>query len=167
MGVGFMEVWVVVVISGWYYFLIHFFFFFLGERTIFKCRFCCAVATYFCGGMCHYCDPCHDKAGDLTDLFVDSISILWNFIDYSFFFSNGWKTKDASKLPKCPGKDKCPLGIDHPPNGVEFPIGCSVCRERVFFPLFFLFWPVFIAIIFFFFWCDSPKNFFVEWFFDY
>jgi len=82
-----------------------------GDRTIFKCRFCCAVATYFCGGMCHYCDPCHDKAGDLTDF-------------------NGWKTKDASKLPKCPGKDKCPLGIDHPPNGQEFPIGCSVCRER-------------------------------------
>eukprot|EP00008_Paramoeba_atlantica_P014012 CAMPEP_0201478736 /NCGR_PEP_ID=MMETSP0151_2-20130828/3510_1 /ASSEMBLY_ACC=CAM_ASM_000257 /TAXON_ID=200890 /ORGANISM="Paramoeba atlantica, Strain 621/1 / CCAP 1560/9" /LENGTH=1139 /DNA_ID=CAMNT_0047859915 /DNA_START=83 /DNA_END=3502 /DNA_ORIENTATION=- len=99
-----------------------------GDRTIFKCRFCCAVATYFCGGMCHYCDPCHGKAGELTDF-------------------NGWKTKDASKLPKCLGPEKCPIGMPHPPNGQEFPIGCSVCRERgimglsskTFFPLGFWF----------------------------
>mmetsp|Transcript_37914 Transcript_37914/g.59954 ORF Transcript_37914/g.59954 Transcript_37914/m.59954 type:complete len:1138 (-) Transcript_37914:205-3618(-) len=79
--------------------------------TIFKCRFCCKVATYFCGSMCHYCDPCHDKAGELTDF-------------------NGWKTKDASKLPKCDGPETCPLGVSHPANGIEHPLGCSICRER-------------------------------------
>ena len=25
----------------------------------FKCRFCCQVAQWFCGGNTHYCDPCH------------------------------------------------------------------------------------------------------------
>jgi hypothetical protein len=24
---------------------------------------------------------------------------------------------------------KCPLGIDHPPGGEEFPLGCGVCRN--------------------------------------
>jgi hypothetical protein len=38
------------------------------DRTIFKCRFCCSIATYFCGGLCHYCDICHAKAGELTEL---------------------------------------------------------------------------------------------------
>ncbi|CAD8076897.1 unnamed protein product [Paramecium primaurelia] len=25
----------------------------------FKCRFCCSVAVWFCGGTTHYCEPCH------------------------------------------------------------------------------------------------------------
>ena len=37
------------------------------DYSIFKCRFCCSPATFFCGGMCHYCTPCHDRAGALTD----------------------------------------------------------------------------------------------------
>lgn len=31
-------------------------------------------------------------------------------------------TKD--KLPKCPGKDKCPLKLEHKPNGDEAALGC-------------------------------------------
>jgi hypothetical protein len=34
-------------------------------------------------------------------------------------------------LPKCEGPLQCPLGITHPPNGIEYAIGCSVCREQV------------------------------------
>jgi hypothetical protein len=26
-----------------------------------KCRFCCSLATYFCGGKARFCTPCHDK----------------------------------------------------------------------------------------------------------
>jgi len=81
------------------------------EFAIWKCRFCCDIATYFCGGMCHYCDPCHDRAGDLT---------IWD----------GWKTKDMASLPKCEGSSSCKLGVDHPPNGIEAAIGCSECNER-------------------------------------
>jgi hypothetical protein len=59
------EILLIGLICDVFFFLIRFF---QGDRTIFKCRFCCAIATYFCGGMCHYCDPCHARAGELTDL---------------------------------------------------------------------------------------------------
>ncbi len=35
------------------------------------------------------------------------------------------------KLPKCSGKAKCPLKMDHKENGVECSLGCSVCRINV------------------------------------
>lgn len=75
----------------------------------FKCRFCCSVATWFCWGNTHFCDPCHKRQNN-----GDYVSKK--------------KTKD---LPKCPGK-KCPLGINHPPNGTEFALGCGICRPREF-----------------------------------
>jgi E3 ubiquitin-protein ligase MYCBP2 len=76
----------------------------------FKCRFCCSLATFFCGGKCHYCTPCHDMAGTLT-----------NFSD--------WSTKwDCGKINDCAGIDKCPLKVDHPKNGEEYALGCAACR---------------------------------------
>ena len=41
-------------------------------------------------------------------------------------------TKKKSELPQCLGVD-CPLGIEHPPNGEEFSIGCSLCRGTDFY----------------------------------
>ena len=69
----------------------------------FKCRYCCSVALWFCWGTTHFCDPCHRKA--------------WNFYN-----------KKNPECPKCPGVDKCPLRIQHPPNGEEFALGCGLCR---------------------------------------
>mgnify|MGYP006089169225 CR=1 FL=1 len=73
----------------------------------FKCKFCCSVSQWFCWGNTHFCEPCHKKqcGGDYVSR----------------------KTKD--QLPKCPGKEKCPLKIKHPPNGEEYAIGCSLCRN--------------------------------------
>lgn len=35
----------------------------------------------------------------------------------------------AKVPPQCKGKDTCPLGIDHPPNGFEeMSLGCSKCK---------------------------------------
>jgi hypothetical protein len=48
------------------------------DYSIFKCRFCCSPATFFCGGMCHYCDPCHDRAGALTDFSMGSFLLSWS-----------------------------------------------------------------------------------------
>lgn len=31
------------------------------EFIEFKCRFCCSVATWFCWGSTHFCDPCHKR----------------------------------------------------------------------------------------------------------
>merc|ERR1712000_560100 len=60
------------------------------DHMIYKCRFCCSVATYFCFGHTHFCTPCHDKPWDIVH-------------------GNHYAYLKAS-LPSCPGKDKCPLG---------------------------------------------------------
>jgi E3 ubiquitin-protein ligase MYCBP2 len=70
----------------------------------FKCRYCCSVALFFCFGTHHFCDPCHKKAYEL-------------------------RKKAEKDLKQCKGKDKCPLKIDHPPNGKEYALGCGLCRE--------------------------------------
>jgi len=73
----------------------------------FKCRFCCSMAAWFCWGTTHFCEACHKRqcSGDYVS------------------------RKKKSELPKCGGKATCPLKVDHPPNGDEFSLGCSVCRS--------------------------------------
>lgn len=39
------------------------------------------------------------------------------------------RNKNVNELDKCEGKEKCPLGIDHLPNGNEYALGCGLCRE--------------------------------------
>lgn len=68
----------------------------------YKCRFCCAVACWFCFGTTHFCDPCHSNRADLKA-------------------ANEWKC--------CNGPRDCPLRIQHPPPGQEFPLGCALCRN--------------------------------------
>ncbi|XP_078322875.1 E3 ubiquitin-protein ligase MYCBP2-like [Crassostrea virginica] len=76
----------------------------------YKCRYCCSVAMFHCFGTTHFCDPCHSNYTTVHG-------------------------KPASSLPQCPagpcGKQlpgsECPLGIQHPPTGEEFVIGCAMC----------------------------------------
>jgi E3 ubiquitin-protein ligase MYCBP2 len=79
------------------------------EFIEFKCKFCCSIAQWFCWGNTHFCEECHKKqcAGDYVS------------------------RKKKEELPKCPGIGKCPLGVEHPPNGDEFPMGCSICRNAI------------------------------------
>eukprot|EP00494_Astrolonche_serrata_P028664 UN28931 len=75
----------------------------------YKCKFCCAVANWFCWGNTHFCTDCHKKQekGDYLN------------------------RKPISALPKCPGPEKCPLKIKHPANGTaEFSLGCVVCLRK-------------------------------------
>mmetsp|Transcript_8858 Transcript_8858/g.1264 ORF Transcript_8858/g.1264 Transcript_8858/m.1264 type:complete len:166 (+) Transcript_8858:1299-1796(+) len=73
----------------------------------FKCKFCCSISAWFCWGTTHFCDDCHTRQ---------------NKGDYL-------NRKAKSELPKCLGKGRCPLKIEHPPNGEEFAMGCAVCRN--------------------------------------
>jgi len=75
------------------------------EYHVWKCRYCCDIAVWFCWGNTHFCEPCHQKA---------------------------WTLKDTpqNQLPVCKGKEYCKLKIDHPPNGEEFSLGCGVCIEE-------------------------------------
>ena len=79
------------------------------DDMIFKCRFCCSPATWFCFGHTHFCEPCHNMPWEIVN--GDNNQ----YIHY--------------QVPICPGPEKCPLGIPHPPNGEEFPLGCVRCSE--------------------------------------
>ena len=59
------------------------------EFIDYKCRFCCSIASYRCGGPTSYCTMCHDG-------------------------------KNPNRGKQCPGVDKCPLKIQHAPNGCNF-----------------------------------------------
>jgi hypothetical protein len=57
-----------------------------------------------------------------------------SFFFFSFFLlisqSKYWAPNNTLSAvpPQCEGKDKCPLGIEHPPNGFEeMSLGCSKC----------------------------------------
>jgi E3 ubiquitin-protein ligase MYCBP2 len=79
------------------------------EFIEYKCKFCCNIASWFCWGNTHFCEDCHARQckGDYV-------------------------SKLAKKdLPKCTGKNNCPLKLDHPENGDEFALGCSLCRNEV------------------------------------
>ena len=84
-------------------------------------------------------DPCHDRAGELTDFsgwktkgsHISTDTLAPTHIQQTINNQLTTPTTDASKLPKCEGVASCPLGVNHPPNGIEHPIGCSICRERV------------------------------------
>ena len=82
----------------------------------FKCRFCCSVAIWFCFGTTHFCEPCHNNHSTLCNT-------------------------DKAALVQCPclpsGSNNmpvvidgpCPLGVNHPPSGEEFALGCGLCRN--------------------------------------
>ncbi|VDP46461.1 unnamed protein product [Soboliphyme baturini] len=78
------------------------------EYLQYKCRYCCSIAVFFCFGTTHFCARCHDHYGELAEA-------------------------QLSKLPQCPTGSmgqrlpSCPLKVVHPPSGIEFPLGCSLC----------------------------------------
>src|SRR3990167_4665210 len=78
------------------------------DYLIYKCKFCCCVANYFCFGHTHFCANCHPKA--------------WDIVNANFYMCI------KSPIEFCPKNGSCPLGnIPHPPSGEEFVIGCSAC----------------------------------------
>lgn len=78
------------------------------EFIEYKCKFCCNIATFYCWGTTHFCESCHTK--QCQGQYVTRIPI--------------------DQLPKCNSAKSCPLGINHPPAGQEFALGCSICRPR-------------------------------------
>eukprot|EP01083_Nonionella_stella_P077621 212045_1 len=85
------------------------------EYILWKCRFCCEPAIWFCGGATHFCDYCHshDAGGRMA--------------------GTAGNQKERAKCPP-PGKEECPSGGNHAPNGIdidcEFAIGCGMCMNQ-------------------------------------
>ena len=86
------------------------------EELVWKCRFCCAPAVFFCWGSHHFCDRCHQIPGDMKE------------------------AAERGELPHCPagpqrvqlegGPADCPLGVAHPPTGTEHVLGCAACMRE-------------------------------------
>ena len=75
------------------------------DEMEYKCRYCCDVAVWFCFGTTHFCDKCHTSwMRDQPD----------------------WENFPPKKT--CTRKT-CPLRVDHPDHGIEFCLGCAVCRS--------------------------------------
>lgn len=70
---------------------------------VYKCRYCCSRAKFFCFGDTHFCEPCHGNVGALRAM---------------------------EEYPQCSGPKECPLGLEHAPNGEEYVIGCELCLEE-------------------------------------
>ena len=83
-------------------------------HMVYKCRFCCTPASYFCFGHTHFCEECHANA--------------WKLLQGSH---QGYLKQE---VPPCPGVEQCPLKIAHPPNGEEFALGCALCDAGKFDP---------------------------------
>jgi E3 ubiquitin-protein ligase MYCBP2 len=73
----------------------------------YKCKFCCKIASWFCWGTTHFCEDCHKRQcnGDYVSKYP------------------------KERLPKC-NKSTCEVGGNHPPNGEEYALGCSICRNN-------------------------------------
>eukprot|EP00455_Lapot_gusevi_P042557 TRINITY_DN5058_c0_g1_i2.p1 TRINITY_DN5058_c0_g1~~TRINITY_DN5058_c0_g1_i2.p1 ORF type:complete len:486 (-),score=121.92 TRINITY_DN5058_c0_g1_i2:153-1610(-) len=80
------------------------------EYAVWKCRFCCSIAVWFCWGTTHFCEPCHSNQP-------------WERAKWS-----------RDKFKQCRGRESCPLRTDHPPNGsekeCEFSLGCGMCVDE-------------------------------------
>ena len=73
----------------------------------YKCKFCCKIASWFCWGTTHFCEDCHKRQ-----------------------CNNDYVSKyPRDRLPKC-NKATCEVGGNHPPNGEEYALGCSICRNN-------------------------------------
>jgi len=76
-------------------------------HLIYKCRFCCQQAVFFCMGYIHFCDPCHNRQ-----------------------IHEGVYHQKPERWTKCPGPEECPLAAKHPPPGETHVIGCLKCWEE-------------------------------------
>ena len=76
------------------------------EYIEYKCRFCCKIASWFCWGTTHFCEDCHKRQCKHDCL----------------------NKYPLDKLPKC-DKKTCEVGGNHPPNGNEYALGCTLCRN--------------------------------------
>jgi hypothetical protein len=105
------------------------------EAMVWKCRYGCHLATYECFNYLHVCAPCHGN------------EILCKYMDFNVHVEGGHARRggvpgedrvyankmDVWEYPQCPGPELCPLGAGtiHPPTGIEYCFGCSLCKDEL------------------------------------
>jgi hypothetical protein len=114
-----------------------------GDWIAFKCRFCCANATFFCWGTCHFCANCH-KPDTWKTLAIYKTGAnkkaVWEYPQCASLapkvtaIGNDRSLSDDAKMKKLEvlfsDPKQCPLGTRHPPNGMEHGMGCSMCSDK-------------------------------------
>jgi len=108
----------------------------------YKCRYCCSFANWYCWGTTHFCDKCH-KSGVWQNLAVfrtgKNKKKIWEYEQCPSLVApvaaiaaepttEDEKNAKLAKLLCAPRS--CALGVRHPPNGLEFGLGCSMCEDR-------------------------------------
>lgn len=100
------------------------------DHLMYKCRYCCNLATFECFGYGHFCGTCHEhpKLGTLMD-FKKRVAGPLPYCSYSG--EQYVNKKELGEYRECEGCNdggrSCPLRVLHPRNGVEFCLGCSQC----------------------------------------
>lgn len=109
----------------------------------FKCRYCCSVAAFHCWAKTHFCDKCH-KSGTWQELVTfrtgKNKKRIWQHTQCEGLaekvkaIGNDIKMTEDQKEEACAQllsiKSLCPLKVAHPPNGLEFGLGCSMCDNK-------------------------------------
>jgi E3 ubiquitin-protein ligase MYCBP2 len=108
----------------------------------FKCRFCCKVAIWHCFGKVHFCDYHHSRYSTFCESSGKNLKRYYEYDSCPSLKSNltellkdlqgktpAEQDEHMAKLTSDP--TDCPLGVRHPPHGIEFGMGCGVCREEL------------------------------------
>jgi hypothetical protein len=112
------------------------------DAVVHKCRFCCSNAQWLCWSNTHFCDRCHTGWSPLVEYLTGkNKKALWEFpqcpglegrikeICTNPAYDTTEKKEEAiKKLVSDP--TSCPLKLRHPPNGVEFGLGCGLCWDE-------------------------------------
>jgi len=114
------------------------------DYLVFKCRYCCTVSVWCCWGTTHFCAGCH-KPGKWQKLSeygtgknklpiekYEQCEGLRERIDEVLQEMKGQpREKIDEKLKELRADPRrCPLKTRHPPNGIEFGMGCSMCKDK-------------------------------------
>ncbi len=112
------------------------------DYLAYKCRFCCRLATYFCWDKCHFCTPCHDQwMQNVESMGARNKKRYWQYPNcpgivqkYASILSDPKLVTDDARENAMArivsDVDTCPLLARHPPHGIEFGLGCTMCKNE-------------------------------------
>eukprot|EP01084_Bolivina_argentea_P288252 494728_1 len=111
----------------------------------YKCKYCCQMSTSVCWSNTHLCAECVNDKWKASTTFqtgknrktiekypqCDGLKVQINSLMETTAWnklSRGQKDEELNKL--CSVAELCPLGIEHPPNGFEYCLGCTLCADK-------------------------------------
>eukprot|EP00457_Paulinella_chromatophora_P000316 gb/GEZN01000316.1/.p1 GENE.gb/GEZN01000316.1/~~gb/GEZN01000316.1/.p1 ORF type:complete len:1660 (-),score=215.21 gb/GEZN01000316.1/:6-4985(-) len=111
------------------------------DWLVYKCRFCCNVASWFCWGNSHFCSSCHRPGvwQKLAEIRGKLKKPMW---EYQQCDSVKQQMEQVRKLRLSADEQveafkqiwsdpqECPLRKKHPPSGFEWGLGCSMCEDK-------------------------------------